>query len=97
MVATMLLLERRKFKAGSHYTKCHRTSSILSLWRAEPGPHLRNNDLSAESIPVTHGDRMLNFTEKGSTEESFLLDRIIENWPWVSRIPREMSGRKEQR
>lgn len=40
---------------------------------------------------------MLNFTEKGSTEESFLLDSIIENWPWVSRIPTEMSGRKEQR
>lgn len=40
---------------------------------------------------------MLNFTEKGSTEESFLLDRIIENWPWVVKDSKRMSGRKEQR
>lgn len=104
MAATVLLPERssrtevRSSSQGvTTQIKCCRTSSIPSLWRAEPGLHLGNSDLCAKSIPVTHVDRFLNFMEKGSTEESFLLERVIENWPRVSGIPREMYGRKKKR
>ena len=44
------------------------------------------------SILGTQADRFVNCMERESTEESFLLERVTENWPWVSRLPREMFG-----
>lgn len=49
------------------------------------------------SIPVTHGDRNLNFMEKANTEEAFLLGGAIENQLWVARITREKFGRKKEK
>lgn len=69
--------------------KCHRTSSILSLWRAEPGPHLRNNHLSAESIPVTHGQNA-ELHRKGKHRGILPYIASLRTGPGCQGIPREM-------